>query len=34
LLLDKYEAGYSGDLSTWGRDSLPIAVELRPSSSN
>jgi deazaflavin-dependent oxidoreductase (nitroreductase family) len=33
LLLDKYEAGYSGDLSTWGRDSLPIAVELGARSS-
>jgi deazaflavin-dependent oxidoreductase (nitroreductase family) len=28
LLLDKYAAGYSGDLTEWGRDSLPIAVDL------
>ena len=28
LLLDKYAPGYSGDLSGWGRDSLPIAVDL------
>ena len=29
LLLDKYGPGYSGDLSSWGRTSLPIAVDLR-----
>ena len=28
LLLDKYAPGYSGDLTEWGRDSLPIAVDL------
>ncbi|MGZ5419893.1 MAG: nitroreductase family deazaflavin-dependent oxidoreductase, partial [Solirubrobacterales bacterium] len=28
LLLDKYSAGYSGDLSEWGRDSMPVAVDL------
>jgi deazaflavin-dependent oxidoreductase (nitroreductase family) len=28
LLLDKYSAGYSGDLTDWGRRSLPIAVQL------
>jgi deazaflavin-dependent oxidoreductase (nitroreductase family) len=28
LLLDKYGAGYSGDLTGWGRDSLPVAVDL------
>ena len=28
LLLDKYAPGYSGDLTEWGRDALPIAVEL------
>jgi deazaflavin-dependent oxidoreductase (nitroreductase family) len=28
LLLDKYEGGYSGDLTEWGRDSLPVAVDL------
>jgi deazaflavin-dependent oxidoreductase (nitroreductase family) len=29
LLLDKYSAGYSGDLTAWGRDSLPVAVDLK-----
>jgi deazaflavin-dependent oxidoreductase (nitroreductase family) len=29
LLLAKYSEGYSGDLSDWGRTSLPVAVELR-----
>jgi deazaflavin-dependent oxidoreductase (nitroreductase family) len=28
-LLDKYGPGYRGDLSTWGRTALPIAVDLR-----
>jgi deazaflavin-dependent oxidoreductase (nitroreductase family) len=28
LLLDKYSAGYSGDLSRWGRTALPVAVDL------
>lgn len=28
LLLDKYIAGYSGDLTGWGRDSLPVAVDI------
>jgi deazaflavin-dependent oxidoreductase (nitroreductase family) len=28
VLLDKYDSGYSGDLTAWGRDSLPIAVDL------
>jgi deazaflavin-dependent oxidoreductase (nitroreductase family) len=28
LLLDKYAPGYSGDLSTWGRTALPIALDL------
>jgi deazaflavin-dependent oxidoreductase (nitroreductase family) len=27
-LLDKYAPEYSGDLSEWGRTSLPIAVDL------
>jgi hypothetical protein len=27
LLLDKYGPRYSGDLSRWGRESLPVAVE-------
>jgi hypothetical protein len=29
LLLDKYSANYSGDLSDWGRNALPIAVDLK-----
>jgi hypothetical protein len=29
LLLAKYAAGYSGDLSEWGRTALPVAVDLR-----
>jgi deazaflavin-dependent oxidoreductase (nitroreductase family) len=28
LLLHKYSAGYSGDLSSWGRTALPVAVDL------
>jgi deazaflavin-dependent oxidoreductase (nitroreductase family) len=28
LLVDKYSAGYSGDLSGWSREALPVAVEL------
>ena len=28
LLLDKYQSGYSSDLSGWGERALPIAVEL------
>lgn len=28
LLLEKYSAGYSGDLSDWGRISVPVAVDL------
>jgi deazaflavin-dependent oxidoreductase (nitroreductase family) len=27
-LVEKYRPGYSGDLTNWGRDSLPIAVDL------
>ena len=30
LLLGKYAESYSGDLSGWGRDALPIAVDLSP----
>jgi hypothetical protein len=26
LLVRKYRPGYDGDLTEWGRDSLPIAV--------
>jgi deazaflavin-dependent oxidoreductase (nitroreductase family) len=29
LLLEKYTSRYSGDLSDWGRNALPVAVELR-----
>jgi deazaflavin-dependent oxidoreductase (nitroreductase family) len=28
LLLDKYAPRYSGDLTEWSRDSLPVAVDL------
>lgn len=28
LLLDKYRPGYSGDLSNWERDGLPVAIRL------
>jgi deazaflavin-dependent oxidoreductase (nitroreductase family) len=28
LLLGKYSAGYSGDLTDWGRRALPIAIDL------
>ena len=28
LLLEKYSAGYSGDLSDWGKTALPVAVDL------
>jgi deazaflavin-dependent oxidoreductase (nitroreductase family) len=28
LLVDKYQQGYSGDLSGWGTEALPIAVDL------
>jgi deazaflavin-dependent oxidoreductase (nitroreductase family) len=28
LLLEKYTAGYSGDLSDWGATALPVAVDL------
>jgi deazaflavin-dependent oxidoreductase (nitroreductase family) len=26
LLVEKYSAGYKGDLTDWGRDSLPVAI--------
>ena len=26
----KYDSGYSGNLSSWGRTALPIAIDLRP----
>ena len=29
LLLEKYTAGYSGDLSSWGKTALPVAVDFR-----
>ena len=28
LLVEKYQPGYSGDLTNWGRTALPVAVEL------
>ena len=28
LLLHKYSAGYSGDLLSWGKTALPVAVDL------
>lgn len=28
LLVDKYQPSYGGDLSGWGRTSLPVAVDL------
>jgi deazaflavin-dependent oxidoreductase (nitroreductase family) len=28
LILDKYREGYSGDLSDYGRNALPVAVDL------
>ena len=28
LLLEKYRARYSGDLSDWGRTALPVAIDL------
>jgi deazaflavin-dependent oxidoreductase (nitroreductase family) len=28
LLLAKYEPGYAGDLSEWGRTALPVAIDL------
>ena len=28
LLLQKYSAGYGGDLSEWGQTALPVAVDL------
>jgi deazaflavin-dependent oxidoreductase (nitroreductase family) len=28
LLLQKYEPGYGGDLSDWGRTALPVAIDL------
>ena len=29
LLLDKYRPGYSGDLTNWERNGLPVAIRLR-----
>lgn len=29
LLVDKYQSGYAGDLSEWGRTSLPIAIDIK-----
>jgi len=30
LVTDKYQPGYGGDLSSWRRSSLPVAVDLAP----
>lgn len=30
LLLDKYTARYSGDLTSWAQSALPVAVDLEP----
>jgi deazaflavin-dependent oxidoreductase (nitroreductase family) len=30
LLVNKYGPRYSGDLSSWRRDALPVAVDLQP----
>ena len=27
-LVEKYQAGYGGDLTDWGRNSLPVAVDV------
>jgi nitroimidazol reductase NimA-like FMN-containing flavoprotein (pyridoxamine 5'-phosphate oxidase superfamily) len=29
LLLEKYSPGYGGDLSDWGRNALPVAIDLK-----
>jgi hypothetical protein len=31
LLVDKYAAGYSGDLTGWRRRALPVAIDLEAS---
>jgi len=28
LLVEKYAAGYSGSLTSWGREALPVAVDI------
>jgi hypothetical protein len=28
LLLEKYEPGYSGDLTDWGRRAVPVAIDV------
>jgi deazaflavin-dependent oxidoreductase (nitroreductase family) len=30
LLVEKYQGGYSGSLTSWGRTALPVAVHLQP----
>jgi deazaflavin-dependent oxidoreductase (nitroreductase family) len=30
MVLEKYQPGYGEDLTDWGRDSLPVAVDLAP----
>ena len=29
IVVDKYQPGYGEDLTDWGRDSLPVAVDLK-----
>jgi nitroimidazol reductase NimA-like FMN-containing flavoprotein (pyridoxamine 5'-phosphate oxidase superfamily) len=29
LLLEKYAPGYAGDLSDWGKNALPVAIDLQ-----
>ena len=34
LLLEKYSATYSGDLTDWGRTALPVAIDLGAGAEN
>jgi deazaflavin-dependent oxidoreductase (nitroreductase family) len=29
-LVEKYQGGYGSDLTNWGRNSLPVAIDLQP----
>ena len=31
-LVEKYQGGYGSDLTNWGRNSLPVAIDLEPDS--
>ena len=31
-LVEKYQGGYGNDLTNWGRNSLPVAIDLKPKS--